>query len=71
MVPVPRLRVRLVTVGWLVVGWSRGMVERRTGLPLPALLFDRNFGIDPPEVALALFVAFHEGIMLTEIVTYT
>jgi len=47
------------------------MVERRTGLPLSALLFDRNFRVDSPEVALALLVAFHERIMLTEVVTYT
>jgi len=47
------------------------MVERRTGLPLSALLFDRNFRVDSPEIALALFVAFHERIMLTEVVTYT
>lgn len=46
------------------------MVEWGTGLPLPALLFDRDLGIDSPKVSLALLVALHESIVLAKVVAH-
>ena len=46
------------------------MVEWGADLPLPALLFDRDLRIYSPKVTLALFVTFHESIVLAQIMTY-
>jgi hypothetical protein len=50
---------------------SRSVIEWWSDLPLPALLFNRYLGINPPEITLALLVTFHESIVLTQVVTYT
>jgi hypothetical protein len=65
MIWISRLGIGLVPVGRrLIILWPWCMIEWRTSLSLPALLLDRDLGVDSPEVSFAFFVALHEGIVL-------
>jgi hypothetical protein len=70
VIRVSRLGIRLISIRRLVV-LSRSIAKRRTGLPLPAFLLDRDFGVDSPKVAFTLLITLHESVVLTKVVAHT
>lgn len=47
------------------------MIDRRTDLPLPALLFDGDLRVNAPIEAFTFFVTFDESIMLPKVMPDT
>lgn len=47
------------------------MIDRRTDLPLSALLLNGDFRVDAPIEAFAFLITFHERIVLSKIMPNT